>query len=189
MATRSSMKLKLLYLTKIFHEQSDESHMLSVNDLIQELKKYEIDAERKSIYTDIELLQGYGIDIIVEKSTANYYYLANREFELPELKLLIDAVQSSKFITKHKSEELILKIQALTSKHEAKLLERQVIIHHRVNSMNEKIYYNVDQLHRAIQLQRLVQFKYTDYTLDKQQELRRDGEIYVVSPYAMTWVD
>ncbi len=174
---------------QIFNEQSDDNHMLTVQDLIHKLKEHEIDAERKSIYNDIELLKSFGMDIVVNKSKVNRYHLAYRTFELAELKLLIDAVQSSKFITSNKSKELIDKIKTLASKHEATNLQRQVLIKDRIKTMNESIYYHVDKLHKAIQTKRLIEFKYTDYTLDKRLSFRRDGEIYTVSPYALSWAD
>jgi predicted DNA-binding transcriptional regulator YafY len=189
MSAKFNAKLKLLYLMKIFNKQSDSSHMLTVQDLINKLKEYEIDAERKSIYNDIELLRSFGMDILVEKSVANRYYLASREFELVELKLLMDAVLSSKFITAKKSEELIDKIQTLASAHEALTLKRKLFVKDRIKTMNESIYYHVDKLHKAIQTNRLIEFKYTDYTLDKRLSFRRDGEIYTVSPYALSWAD
>jgi predicted DNA-binding transcriptional regulator YafY len=174
---------------KILMEKTDEHHPITVNEIIEELAKYDISAERKSIYSDIELLTSFGIDIICEKGRANKYFVGSRDFELPELKLLVDAVQSSKFITHKKSEELIKKIEKLTSIHEAKELHRQVIVADRVKTMNESIYYNIDEIHKAIQQNKQVRFKYFDYNLDKQIEYRRDGEWYYASPYALTWSD
>lgn len=170
-------------------EQTDENHSLSTNDLIIALKHYDVEAERKSIYTDIECLQDFGIDIICEKARSNQYYIGSRDFELAELKLLVDSVQASKFITHKKSNELIKKIEKLTSLHEAKELHRHVIVNDRVKTMNESIYYNVDAIHHAIQHNRMVQFKYFDYTVDKRLKFRRNGEVYCVSPYALTWAD
>lgn len=187
MAANPNLKLKLLYIMKILLEKTDENHKLTVNDIIIELEKYDITAERKSIYSDIEILKVFGMDILCERSRANQYYVASREFELPELKLLVDAVQSSKFITHKKSQELINKIGKLTSVHQAKELDRQVLVDRRVKTMNESIYYNVDILHRAIQQNKQVQFKYFKYTVDKKMKLRRDGEIYNASPYALSW--
>lgn len=189
MASNLKMKLKLLYLMKILLEKSDERHPLRIADIVRELEVYDIQAERKSIYSDIELLNEFGLDIICEKARENYYYIASRDFEMPELKLLVDAVQASKFITHKKSEELIKKIEKLTSIYEARDLHRQVIVNDRVKTMNESIYYNVDAIHNAIQQNRMVKFKYFDYTVDKQLKFRRNGEIYCVSPYALTWAD
>lgn len=170
-------------------EKTDEDHQMTVNDLIDELDRIGISAERKSIYSDVELLKNFGADIVCDKTRTNNYYIASRDFELPELKLLVDAVQSSKFITHKKSNELIKKIEKLTSLHEAKELHRHVIVNDRVKTMNESIYYNVDAIHHAIQHNRMVQFKYFDYTVDKRLKFRRNGEVYCVSPYALTWAD
>jgi len=185
----SHIKLKLLYLMKILLEKTDENHSLTVNDLINELNKYNITAERKSIYSDIELLKSFGMDIVCDKTRTNNYFVASRDFELPELKLLVDAVQSSKFITHKKSEELIKKIEKLASIYEAKELHRQVFVADRVKTMNERIYYNIDIIHKAIQENKQVQFKYFEYTIDKQRQFRRNGEKYTASPYALTWAD
>lgn len=185
----NNQKLKTLYLLKILMEKTDEDHQMTVNDLIDELDRFGISAERKSIYSDVELLKNFGADIVCDKTRTNNYYIASRDFELPELKLLVDAVQSSKFITHKKSNELIKKIEKLTSLHESKELHRHVIVNDRVKTMNESIYYNVDAIHHAIQHNRMVQFKYFDYTVDKRLKFRRNGEVYCVSPYALTWAD
>ncbi|WFD10880.1 helix-turn-helix transcriptional regulator [Tepidibacter hydrothermalis] len=187
MSSNSNLKLKPLYIMKILLEKTDEKHFLTVNDIISELKKHDIPSERKSIYSDIELLKSFGIDIICEKGRANKYYIGSREFELPELKLLVDAVQSSKFITAKKSTELIKKIEKLASIYEAKELHRQVFVSDRVKTVNEAIYYNVDAIHKAIQENKKVAFKYFEYDTDKKIKFRRNGEKYIVSPYALTW--
>lgn len=189
MSNNPNQKLKTLYLLKILTEQSDEGHSMTVGDLIDQLRFYDITAERKSIYADIELLRNFGVDIVCDKTRSNNYYIGNRDFELPELKLLVDAVQASKFITHKKSRELIKKIEKLASVHEAKGLHRHVIVNDRVKTMNESIYYNVDAIHTAIQNNRMVCFKYYDYTVDKNLKPRRNGEVYCVSPYALTWAD
>ncbi|WP_243201598.1 MULTISPECIES: YafY family protein [unclassified Fusibacter] len=185
----NNQKLKTLFLLKILMAKTDENHPLTVNELIVELNSCGISAERKSIYTDIDLLKNFGIDIICDKTRTNNYYVAGREFQLAELKLLVDAVQASKFITHKKSEELIKKIEKLASIHDAKDLHRQVIVNDRVKTMNESIYYNVDAIHNAIQQNKMVKFKYFDYTVDKRLKFRRNGEVYCVSPYALTWVN
>ncbi|MDI9540353.1 MAG: WYL domain-containing protein [Bacillota bacterium] len=189
MPANSNLKLKPLYIMKILLEKTDENHPLTVNEIISELSYYDIPAERKSIYSDIDLLMSFGLDIICEKGRANKYFIGTRDFELPELKLLVDAVQSSKFITHKKSEELIKKIEKLTSIYEAKELHRHVVVADRVKTMNESIYYNVDEIHKAIQQNKQIRFKYFDYNLDKQIEYRRNGEWYYASPYALTWSD
>ena len=172
---------------KILWENTDEDHKITVNEIIHQLKGYGISAERKAIYSDIELLQQYGLDIICEKQQANNYFVGGRDFELPELKLLVDVVQSSKFITYKKSRELIKKIERLCSKYEAKTLNRNVVVTDRVKAMNESIYYNVDAIHNAIQENKQIRFRYFQYNVDKEIEFRRNGEYYEVSPYALSW--
>lgn len=186
-AGNAKQKLKLLYLMKIFFEKSDENNALTMEQIISELKQYDIEAERKSLYRDIELLQEYGLDIVHNKNKRYTYALITREFELPELKLLVDAVQSSKFITKKKSTELIKKLEGLTSYIQARQLRRQVYVIDRLKAVNEKIYYHVDNLHSAIAQNKQVCFKYFRYTIDKKKEYRNQGNEYQVSPYALSW--
>ena len=165
-------------------------HMISTQELIQELEKYEVCAERKSIYDDISQLTQFGYDIVYNKNRVNGgYYLASREFELPELKLLVDAVQSSRFITRKKSNELIKKLENLSSMYEAKQLQRQVYVVNRVKTENEKIYYNVDYIHRAIQTNTQISFKYFEWTIDKKMEFKKEGQLYQISPFALVWRD
>lgn len=189
MAKNGSHKLKILYLMKMFLEQTDEEHSIGIADIIRELENYGISAERKSIYADIDTLKVFGLDINKKKSKSTEYYLASREFELPELKLLVDAVQCSKFVTHKKSNELIKKIESLTSKKQAMMLQRQVYVANRAKSINENIYYNVDKLHQAIADNRKVSFQYFDYNLDKEKVFRKDGDRYVISPYSLSWDD
>lgn len=186
---QSNQKLKLLYLLKILSEKTDEEHTMTVPQMIEELSKYGISAERKSIYDDIECLKLYGIDICVEKSKTYDYFIASRDFELPELKLLVDSVQSSKFITKKKSLELISKIEKLTSHENAKKLQRQVFVTNRVKTFNEKIYYNVDKIHEAIAANKQITFKYFEYNTSKEKVYRKDGNLYTESPISLTWDD
>jgi predicted DNA-binding transcriptional regulator YafY len=187
MSKLPNQKLKLLYLLKIFLEKTDNEHALTVPEIIEELKKYNISAERKSIYDDIEALKVFGIDIVCRKSKTYDYNITSRTFQLAELKLLADAIASSKFITEKKSRQLIKKIGSLTSIHEAKQLTRQVYVSGRVKAMNEKIYYNVDMIHQAISNKKQIAFKYYDYTIDKKKQYRKDGNKYMASPYALTW--
>jgi len=189
MAKTTGQKLKILYLLKILRDQTDESHPLTVNELISRLAVYGVTAERKTIYDDIEALRQYGVDIVMTKGKAYGYYIGAREFELPELKLLADAVQSSKFITEKKSRELIKKLQGLVSAHEALKLRRQVFMQDRVKNMNESIYYSVDTLHQAIAGGNKITFKYFDYNIYKERVFRRDGGRYTVSPAALSWND
>lgn len=185
-----NQKLKLIYLIKIFGEKTDENHCLSAQELIAELSVYGISAERKSIYDDIECLTHLGYDIVNNKSRTNGgYYLASREFELPELKLLVDAVQSSRFITQKKSRELISKIEKLAGPYEGKQLQRQVFVAGRVKTENESIYYNVDRIHHAIQENVSITFTYLEWNIKKELQPRRKGKAYRVSPWALTWQD
>lgn len=189
MSYTNNQRLKKLYVLKVLLRNTDENHKMSTQEIISALKTYGIQAERKSIYTDIQDLQDFGIDINCEKRRSNYYYICNREFELAELKLLVDSVQSSKFITHKKSKELIDKIKKLTSVYKAKSLQRQVNVHNRVKSMNEKIYYSIDVIHEALQLNKIIEFKYYSYDVDKKFVPRRDGETYNVIPYSLNWAN
>lgn len=186
MPKSEKQKLKLLYIAKILSEKTDDNHGLTMAQLIEELGRYEIVAERKSIYNDIEALRDYGLDIIMEKRDRSYvYYLGERYFELAELKLLVDSVQSAKFLTEKKSRSLIKKLESLTGKYEAGKLHRQVYVQGRARSMNENIYYNVDVIHEAIGSNVKVSFKYCSWDVNKNMVMRRDGEDYVISPWAL----
>lgn len=185
-----NQKLKLLYLMKIMLERTDETHSITMPEIIEALSSYGIHAERKSIYSDIESLRMYGIDIIGTQEDRTYYYhVGSRQFELAELKLLVDSVQSAKFITEKKSNELIKKIEGFASKYEATQLHRQVFVAGRVKTMNESIYYNVDRIHTAIAENSRITFQYFQWNVDKKMELRHDGALYEVSPWALSWDD
>ena len=190
MAKSENQKLKLLYIRKFLLEQTDKDHRVTTAQIIDELTKHEIKAERKSIYDDIECLRSFGMDIKrVQKDRTYSYYVANRPFELPELKLLVDSVQSAKFITKKKTNELIKKIEKLAGKFEASQLQRQVFVAGRVKTMNDSIYRNVDQLHAAISENSQIQFHYFQWNVKKEAELRKGGAFYKVSPWALTCSD
>ena len=189
MAKSSNQKLKLLYLMQYLLEKSDEEHPLSVADMIEELARYDIKAERKSIYDDLEALRLFGLDIIQVRGKNTGYYVGTREFELAELKLLVDSVQSSKFITQKKTLSLIKKIESLASIYDAQLLQRQVFVRNRVKSMNESVYYNVDKISNAITADRVIKFKYFDYSVTKERRFRKDGSWYEISPFALMWDD
>ena len=186
----NKQKLKLLYLIKIFTEDTDDQHALTLPQIVEKLGAYGISAERKTLYQDFELLRDFGFDIIGQQARRNFYYhMGNRRFELPELKLLVDSVQSAKFITDKKSNALIKKLEGMVSKYEARKLQRQVIISGRIKAMNESIYYNVDKLHEAIGTDRQIRFKYFRWNIKKEMELRKDGAWYQVSPWALMWDD
>ncbi|MBO5513825.1 MAG: WYL domain-containing protein [Mogibacterium sp.] len=185
-----NQKQKMLYLVKIFLEETDDNHYITMPEIIQKLEAYGVNADRKTVYRDIDELRRFGLDILTSQDGRNYYYyIGSRDFELPELKLLVDAVQSSKFISEHKSRELIGKIEALASKHDASQLHRQVWIAGRVKTMNESIYYNVDKIHSAINSDKQIRFKYYDWDLNKEMQPRYDGMWYQLSPWVLMWDD
>ena len=185
-----NQKLKMLYLVQLFSRETDDTHKLTMPEIITKLAAEGVNADRKTLYQDFEELRRFGFDIISEKDGRNfYYYLGSRDFELPELKLLVDSVQSAKFITDKKSAQLIKKLESLVSKYEGSQLHRQVIITGRVKTMNESIYYNVDKIHAAIGEDRQIRFKYFDWNLKKEMEPRYDGKWYRLSPWALMWDD
>lgn len=187
MAKLSGQKLKLLYLIKILEEYTDESHPMSTAELIRRLDDQGIHSERKSIYDDMEKLCDFGYDIVqVHSRQGGGYYMASREFELPELKLLVDAVQASRFITTKKSRELIAKLEVKAGKYDAGKLQRQVYVAGRIKTENESIYYNIDNIHRAIQENKQITFIYLDWNLKKELVPREKG-LRQVSPWALIW--
>lgn len=188
MAKSQMQKAKLLYILDILREDTDEAHAISTKEIIEKLDNLGIHADRKTIYADMEELSNMGMDILKRDSrNGGGYYLASREFELAELKLLVDAVQATRFITQKKSRELIHKLESLTSKYEAGQLQRQVYVAGRSKAENEGIYYNVDAIHRAIQTDSKLSFQYLSWTPDKRLEPRKKGQAYIVSPWALLW--
>ena len=189
MAKAPGQKLKLLYIVKMLEENTDELHPMSTAEIISRLEANGIHSERKSIYDDIEKLIEFGYDIIrVQSRLGGGYYLGTREFELAELKLLVDAVQSSRFITTKKSRELIKKLEKKAGKHDAGKLQRQVYVAGRIKTENESIYYNIDTIHRAIQENKQITFSYMDWNLQKKLTPRIGSE-RKVSPWALIWRD
>lgn len=183
-----NQKLKMLYLLKIFYEETDDTTFFTLQEIIQKLADYGVMAERKTLYVDFDELRRFGVDIISEKIGRNYYYhVGSRHFELPELKLLVDAVQSAKGITDKKSNELIRKLESLVSRNEARQLNRQVFIAGRIKTMNESVYYNIDAIHEAISTDRQIRFKYFKWDLKKQIKLRKQGDWFQVSPWILLW--
>ena len=187
MARSERQKLKLLYIKDLLEQQSDETHPLSTQAIVDALARQGIQAERKSVYDDIACLQQYGMDIVCIRGPGGGYFLASRPFELPELKLLVDAVQSSRFLTEKKSMQLIAKLGTLASREQAGSLRRQVVVSGRVKTMNESIYYSVDLLHEAIARNSQITFRYFDWNLDGGRRYR-PGK-YTASPYALCWQD
>lgn len=187
MPKSENQKQKLLYLLKFFYEETDEEHTLTVNQIIDKLERNGISAARRSIYDDIRTLQDFGIDIVIRKSKTCEYFLGSRLFETAELKILIDSIQSSRFITKKKSESFIKKLKQLASKPQAQSFSGQLYIYDRIKSMNECIFYNVDTLHSAIAENRKVTFRYFDYNIKKDKVFRKNGELYCANPLALTF--
>ena len=167
-------------------QKTDEDHTLNASELIAILEKYGCKADRRTIYSNVEILQDFGIDV-QKKEDAPGYFIGSRYFELPELKLLVDAVQASKFITKKKSEELIKKLMTLTNEHSAHELNRSVFIRNRMKTGNEKVYYIVDAIHAAMNGDRQIIFRYGEWNTAKKLVEKRDGKRYRVSPWSLTW--
>lgn len=187
MAKSAGQKLKLLYIIKLLTENTDENHPVSTAEIIAYLESQDIHSERKSIYDDIEKLCDFGYDIIqVHNRLGGGYYMASRDFELAELKLLVDAVQSSRFITTRKSRSLIKKLEHMAGKHDAGKLQRQVYVAGRIKTENESIYYNIDNIHKAIQGNRQIEFQYLDWNM-KKELVPRAGSRKQASPWALIW--
>lgn len=189
MSKGTNQKLKLYYLAKIMIAKTDDDHYLTMPQIKDMLEEYGITADRKSLYDDMEALRTLGIDVLLEHEGKNYYYhVGSKHFELAELKLLVDAIQASKFITEKKSNALIKKLTALVSEYEASQLKRQVEVQGRIKTMNESIYYTVDDIHNAIINNKAITFEYLKWNLQKELVPRKE-ERYEVSPWALTWDD
>lgn len=185
-----TQKLRILYLMDIMLQRTDDHHMLNAVELCDILEQeYSMSSDRRTIYSDLETLEKYGLDVQQKRGKNPGYYIGARDFELPELKLLVDAVQSSKFITENKSRELIRKLEKLCCRTDANILAKQVFVVNRPKTENETIYYNVDKLHTAIFENREIAFQYAEWTMQKKIRLKKDGAMYVVSPWALTWDD
>ncbi len=189
MAKSEDQKLKILYLAKILEEQTDEEKTISMEKIISSLEAYGIKAERKSIYADIEALKRFGYEIDLQRGKNGGYHLLSRKFEVSEVRLLIDAVQASKFITEKKSNSLIKKLEEMLSKNQASDIQHTVVMHQRIKSMNETVYYSVDTIHQAITEKKQISFLYYDWNMKKEKVYRHNGEKYCVSPIALTWDD
>lgn len=189
MTTASTNKLALLYLMKILLEETDEHHPLNASALSDRLEKLGYTIDRRSIYADVETLSTFGIDVNRQPGRGGGYYIASRRFELPELKLLVDAVQCAKFITVRKTDALIDKISSLTSLSQAKELRREVWIRNRIKAGNERIYYSVDTVYEAIHGNCQITCQYAEWTMEKKLVPKKNGALYHLSPWAMTWDD
>lgn len=191
MSRGTNQKFKFTYLMRVMLEKTDDDHALTMAQIMEELEKYDVTAERKSIYADFaDMTERFGIEIIKEQvGRETYYHVGSREFELAEVKLLVDAIQSSRFITQTKSRELIAKIKGFVSEYQGKTLQRQVFIDDRVKTMNESVFYNVDEVYTAINENKKIRFKYYKWDINKKLVARRNGEWFVLSPWGLTWAD
>ncbi len=183
---KGAIEMRILYLMKVLLEETDEANRLSIDQLIEKMKLFGLEATKRNVKSEIGQLQQFGLTITMHE---DQYCVSKRTFENAELKLLVDAVQSSKFITLEKSQNLIKKISSLTSLAEAKKLARQVFVVNRIKAVNEEIFANVDKLHDAISLKKKIAFRYFEYTVEKDIQFRNNGEQYIVSPYALSWDD
>ena len=190
MSKGSNQKFKLYRLAQIMQDLTDEEHYITMPEIIEELAKYDVTADRKSLYADLRDLSILGIEVEGEPIGNRYHYhVVSRSFELPELKLLVDAIQSSKFITEKKSNRLIKKLETLLSKYDAQKLQRQVYVSGRIKTMNESIYYTVDAIHNAISENKKIKFQYYQWNVKKEMELRHTGAWYHISPWGLSWDD
>ena len=187
MPKSANQKRKLLVLYRFLLARTDDDHPVTVQEMQDELTRWDISAERKSIYNDMEELRQLGVNVQSRKGKHAGWFIGQREFELAELKLLVDAVQSSRFLTLRKSDSLIRKLEGLASVYQAQKLQRQVYVDRRVKTMNESIFYNVDKLHTAIAAGRAVAFRYFEYNAKKEKVYRREGRRYYVSPCGLIW--
>ena len=182
-----NQKLKILYLMKLLQEKTDREHPVSVKDIIQTMEAYGISVERKTVYDDIETLRTFGMKIGSRRGKPAGFYLEERTFELPELKFLMDAVQSSKFITEKQSAALVRKLENLASVHEAKKLKSQVFLMPGIKTLNEEIYTNIETIYDAISANRQISFRYYQWTLSRELKPKRGGERYRISPGKLLW--
>ncbi len=186
MPRSENQKLKLLYLKQFFEEKTDEEHPATMPDILAYLKEHGVEAERKSIYTDLAALADFGMDVRKDDYGKSYKWF-DREFELPEVKLIIDSVASSKFLSEKKSETLIKKLGNLVSEHQRKELRRQVRVMGRAKTMNNSVLINTDAIHSAIAANTTVKFKYFHYNLKLERNYSRKGEMFEVSPWALLY--
>ncbi len=189
MSRLPNQKLKLIYLARIFEERTDRYHGLTLTEISSALAEYSISAERKSLYDDIEALRLCGYDIKITRDSHVRYYLDTHKFDLAELRLLADAVQSSKFLTPKKSRELTRKLGELGSKYEASQLKRLDASSNRIKTENEEIYNNIVTLHNAIAENKKISCNYFEWNAHKQRILRKNGDSYLLSPQALVWDD
>ena len=182
------IKPRIICLLRLLEKYTDEEHQLTTTELSHMLEsEYGLTVHRVTFKKDIEALQEMGYDIVETRSSQNKYFMGDRKFEIPELKLLIDAVESSKFITSNKSKILIDKINDLASIYQVKKLKRNNYVVKNIKPDNEQIYYIVDAINDAINENKQISFQYYDFTGLKKKVLKNNGEIYTISPYHLTW--
>lgn len=187
---RTATKSRILFLLRYLFENTDDEHAISTNDLIAVLAENGFSANRKTVRDDIDMFCDTGYEILIDKDgKSNSYHFGTRIFELPELKMLVDAVSSSRFISAEKSEALIQKLTSLTSRYEAEDLTAKVFTADRIKADNGKIFLTTDVVSRAIEQEKKVSFQYYDYLPSKEKVLRNNGEVYIISPYALIWSD
>ena len=179
--------IRIIELLRFLYQQTDEAHAVTVSEMIENLKSKGIPSVRQTVYTDLDALDTAGIDIVQIKSTQNRYFIGSRIFEYPELKMLVDAVASSKVISAKKSQALIQKLGQLTSIQQAEQLQRLASLSSRVKPHNEKVYYIIDSIQTAILDQHQISFQYYEYTPEKKKILKHDGYRYILDPYALEW--
>lgn len=181
------VKRRIFVLLRLLYEQTDEEHQMTSDELVEYLKEKKVPANKKTLKSDIDLMTEAGLDIVTVSSKPNRYFWGSRHFEVPELKLLIDAVSSSRFITQKKSEQLVKKLTELVSVNQKSELKRHLYATNRVKTSNESIFYTVDTINQAITQKRRITFKYTEYDGEKNIVFRNGGEVYELSPYALFW--
>lgn len=186
-AIQNQTNIRIIELLRFLYQQTDEAHPATVSDILAYLKERNISAVRQTVYADLDVLIAAGIDIVVVKSTQNQYFIGSRIFEYPELKMLTDAVASSKIISARKSEQLVQKLCRLTSRPQAEQLRRLAALSSRVKPQNEKVYYIIDSIQTAILEGRQIRFQYYEYTAEKKKVLKHDSYRYIVDPYALEW--
>lgn len=188
MAGKPDAKLKLLYIKEILEKYTDENHILNAAEITEKLsQQYGVECERKSIYKDIDVLVDYGVDIIKTRTPKNGYFVGSRNFELAEIRLLSDAVQAADFITKSKTQKMLIKIEDLASIYQAKALRDQVYIDRRAKCDNEEIFYNIDTLDTAIKSGKKVKLVYTRRRFDDKYDTKKESREFILSPYSLIW--
>ena len=187
MSKGSSQKLKILYLAQMLLDETDDEHGLTMPQIIQKMAEKGINSERKALYDDIGILREIGLDVIARNSPRTEYAIGEREFQLPELLLLVDAVQSSRFLTEKKSRMLVDRIKGLASKHQAGQLTKNLHVENRIKMQNESIYYNVDAIQDAIRKRRRIGFRYFEYNINKERSFRHEGAEYVENPVSLIY--